>query len=138
MVKLLSADDVMLQEPRKVFINVILIRSIREIQEAIFVHGQPREGIRLMRGLIRTLHSKSKQKLKKIMNKLVEYEDNPSLATRMNIEEMYDDIMTYLHGTWLKEFGIRPFNPNPRHISDWENQEKAKETPAKPKPQHIG
>lgn len=125
-----------MQEPRKVFINVILIRSIREIQEAIFVNGKPLDGIRLMRGLIRTLSSVSKQKLKGCLNKLVEYEDNPNVATRQDIEGMYDDIMTYLHNTYLKEFGIRPFNPNPKHISIPKDEEK--EQGENLKPQHIG
>lgn len=110
-------EDLLLQEPRKVFINLILIQSIREIQTAIFTLGAPLRAVRPLRGLIASLHDGSKHSLAKYYERLQYFEQNPKAASRGEIERIYFEIMTYLHKNYLKEFGIRALNPKPKHIA---------------------
>jgi len=114
---MIFSDDLLLQEPRKVFINLILIQSIREIQIAIFTEGSPLRAVRPLRGLIASLRDGSKKTLQKKHDRLQEFEANPKLASRKEIEQIYWDVMSYLHTTYLKEFGIRALNPKPKHIA---------------------
>lgn len=101
------------QDPRKVFVN-FLLWNIKEIEGQIyFSSGRSRQATRLLTGLIDSLDQNSKEKLKD------QYERLTLMKAPLpgDLEQLYRDIMTYLHQTYLQEFiHVRPLNPHPKHI----------------------
>lgn len=92
-------------EPKQVFLNMILIPTINQAMKAIYSPSStPLAAVRPLRGVIACLSDKSKKRLEKQQKRLVEIEQETSNTTRLEIESIFDDIMTYLHETYLKEF----------------------------------
>ena len=107
------------QEPKKVFINVILVPTIRGIMDALYSSSLQglMDCIRPMRGLIASLDTKGKKDLKSRNERLMAFETNTSLIQREELETLFQEIMDYLHSNYLKEYRIRGINPKPKHIS---------------------
>jgi len=92
------------QEPRKVFLNS-LIMKLREIEFHLYSPRElPTRSIRLMKGLIFGLDRKSNEKLKPLVDKLQSYERNTNLCTRQSLEQIHNELSMYLHDTYLQEF----------------------------------
>jgi len=89
-----------------------------------------------MRALIDNLDEYSQTQLNSVYEQLWTYEDRPATATKRDIETMYRTLAKFLHKHYLREYGIRPWNPNPQHIGISKDEEK--EQPENPEPQHIG
>lgn len=101
------------QDPRKVFVN-FLIWNIKGIEiELYYPGGRSWVAVKKIVGLIDCLDGGSKEKLKEQYDKLTSMKS----VGRGNLEQIYRDIMTYLHQTYLQEFiRVRPLNPHPKHI----------------------
>ena len=106
-----SEDFDLTQEPRKVFVN-FLIFNMKLIEQKIFFDGEATSAIRPLRGLIKSLDSKSQKRLKPQLDRLLRYERDIRLCSREEIEHTYGEVSTYLHATYLKEaFYARPRHP---------------------------
>lgn len=93
-------------EPKKVFINIILIPQIRTVVEAIY-HSSPLHAIRPLRGLISCLDKNAQKQLAPQAEKLNEFERNPKAASRAAIEQLFQEVMVFLHETYLRGFHVR-------------------------------
>jgi hypothetical protein len=109
------SEELAFQEPKKVFVNMVLIPCVRDCEEIIF-KGRASEAIRPMRGLIACLDEKAKRDLSRQMERFQVFERNVSSLSRMDVEQLFSEILSYLHENYLKEYGIRPMNPKPKHI----------------------
>ena len=105
------------QEPKKVFVNW-LIWTGKIVEEQLYMGGKISLAVRAMRGLIAKLDKKSKEKLKPQLDRLMEIESNMlTLNSRTDLEQLFSDILSYLHNVYLKEsYYVTPLNPNPDRI----------------------
>jgi len=97
--------DLML-EPRKVFINVVLIPTIRQVEALIYSGTFLTKAIRPLKGLIDSLDEQSQDRLAPQYEMLEAMERDINLVSVPKMQEIYRTILTYLHKTYLKE-GIR-------------------------------
>ena len=92
-----------LGEPRKVFVNYLIWTS-KIVEENLFMGGKVSMAVRAMRALIAKLDEKSKKKLKPQLDRLLEIETNVlTLNSRTELEQIFSEILTYLHESYLKE-----------------------------------
>ena len=110
----MSEEELMFQEPRKVFINLIIIPSQRFIAEMLI--ASPTKALPAMRALITVLDEYSQKQLKDLYNELWECEQHSKRATRQSIEAMNQKLSIFLHKHYLKEYGIKPWHPKATHI----------------------
>ena len=114
-----SLEELAIQEPKKVFVNMILIPNIRRCEEALYVTN-PFLSVRLMRGTIACLDEKAKEELENESRQLETWELDVRGVTRLELEHLFSRLLNYLHENYLREFGIRAINPNPKHIGSEE------------------
>jgi hypothetical protein len=107
------------QDPRKVFIN-FLIYQLNYTVSGIYSYTArlQRRSIRPLMGLIASLDERSKQALKDKYEELVRF-DRTGNWTLGGLQEIYDNVLSYLHRTYLSEISyVKPLNPKPQHISE--------------------
>lgn len=106
------------QEPRKVFVNW-LIWTGKVVEEQLYMGGKTSLAVRGMRALINKLDEKSKEKLKPQLDRLLEIESNVlSLNSRIDLEQIFSEILSYLHNTYLKEsYYAKPKYPTKTELS---------------------
>jgi len=93
-------------EPRKVFINVVLIPTIRQVEALIYSGTFLTKAIRPLKGLIDSLDEKSQDILAPQYKILEDMEKDTRLLSIERMQQIYRQVLTYLHKTYLKE-GIR-------------------------------
>lgn len=101
--------EIALQEPRKVFVNVIIIPYMNQIGFC-FATGSPSDSVRIMRGLLNQLEDQDREVLKDVVKTLEGYEYKAP-SNRLELEHLYQKISSHLHTYYLKEFQIRSMNP---------------------------
>jgi hypothetical protein len=110
------------QEPRKVFLN-LLLWNIKIVEDAIYVRGRDNDAISLLMGLIDSLDDASKKRLDRQHKKLLAFQQATEILYPGQIEQIYREVLTYLHETYLREVNyVRPLNPKPKHITDGDNK----------------
>lgn len=100
------------QESKKVFVN-FLILNCNLIEQKIYFGGSATSAIRPLKGLIDSLDAQSKKKLKQQYEDLQSFEANVYLCSRERMEQIYSQVLSYLHSTYLKEMRFaRPKYPS--------------------------
>jgi len=117
-VKRLTEQDLMFQEPRKVFINLIIIPHMRFISEMLV--SRPNKALAPMRALINNLDKFSHKQLQELYEELWQCELHSRRATRQHIEDLYRQLSVFLHSHYLKEYGVKPRHPKSDHIGEKE------------------
>jgi len=99
-------------DPRKVFINY-LIFLIKEIENRIYLYSKVSTAIVPLMGLIDSLDEKSKNKLKTQYDQLKGMKEGKVGLRTGVVEELYRQVLTYLHNTYLAEVRFaRPIRPS--------------------------
>jgi hypothetical protein len=130
--------DLALQEPKKTFINMIIIPAMRQI--GYYLANESTAAIRTMRNsILNQLDEQDRLELADVVKELEGYEKNLP-HNRLELEHTYQKITAHLHVHYLREFGIRAMNPNPRPIRNEEPQQatEEKEQPQNIQLKHIG
>lgn len=96
-------------EPRKIFLG-FLITALMEIEATLYHGSNISRTPALMLGLIDSLDETAKEKLKSQHEKLATMRLHPYMKgnTKEAYEQLYREITTYLHQTWLKELQAKP------------------------------
>ena len=110
----MSEDELAFQEPRKVFINLIIIPHMRFISELLI--SKPSKALGAMRTLIDNLDEYSQKTLGDLYKELWDCEYHSRRATKYKIERIYRTLSVFLHKHYLKEYGVKPWHPKPTHI----------------------
>jgi len=90
------------EKPKDMFLTAMIL-TLKKISRQIFF--EPSDlvaAVRLMRVLISDLDRKSRQELEKIYDRLTAFEENINLCSQREMEEIYANLMTYLHATYLR------------------------------------
>ena len=104
------------QEPKKVFVNYLIWTS-KIVEESLFMGGRVSLAVRAMRGLIAKLDEKSKEKLKPQLDRLLEIESNMlTLNSRTDLEQIFSEILSYLHESYLKEVNFARPTYSPQRL----------------------
>lgn len=99
-------------EPRKVFIN-FLIWNIKSIEDRIYFTSKVSTAIVPLMGLVDSLDEKSKKKLKTQYDQLKAMKEGIASLHNGGVEEIYREILTYLHNSFLQEVRFaRPKYPH--------------------------
>jgi hypothetical protein len=129
-------EELGVQEPKKVFVNMIIIPAMRQIGYCLVT--SPTESIRSIRNnILNQLEEQDREELADIIKKLEDYEKNAP-RDRLELEHLYQEVTQHLHVHYLREFGIRAMNPNPKPIRNEEPAPGEKEQPQNATPKHIG
>ncbi|UCC58532.1 MAG: hypothetical protein JSW14_01010 [Candidatus Bathyarchaeum sp.] len=90
-------------EPRNTYVNSLILVS-RQIEYSIFFERvSAAKTLKQLKGLIFMLDSDSLKKLNWIVEEIKGYEKNANSLIKKRDEELYAEIMKYLHQTYLKE-----------------------------------
>jgi len=109
----MSYEDMDLtQEPRKVFVN-FLILNINQVEQMLYFSRSFISAVRPLRGLIGSLNTQSQEKLEPQLKQLQSFEANINLCSRETLEQIYREVLRFLHATYLKEIQFaRPKHPS--------------------------
>ena len=106
-----SEPEHFLGEPKKVFV-VWLLWTAKLVEEKIFT-GKGIYAIRPLRTLILKCDRDSQEKLKPQLATLQKYYDNINTYTHKGMEQVFSEVMAFLHDRYLKEtYYARPMRPS--------------------------
>jgi len=95
-------DERFTQDPRKAFINFIIMNMV-QIEQRIFFSSRYLSAIEPLQGLISSLDPKSKKVLEQQYKDLEAFEQNTNLCSAAKIKRIYWEVLNYLQDTYLKE-----------------------------------
>jgi len=105
-------------DPKNSFINY-LIWEFKIITPMLYGQGRYLSEVAgPLRGLIDNLDENDKKALAVEYEKLRKYEKNHGFLNRNDFEDIYRNILSYVHKKYLQEILAKPRNPNPATLGE--------------------